>query len=637
MKTISLGKCSLLAYFLLMTFAVLGFTDRAEAGGKSNNKEKPAQVIINYYPNGNGGGGGNLSNHPPVFDPLSSVHMAPNPNPPIPGPGPVQEYRVISVGATDPDGDTISSFTVSGTHLAEFKITNKEGSRVTAEVYLYVNNQNGNITYSVTDDHGNVTVAEVPVIANGNLPSLHIGDLPVVTTARVGQIISFPVTITDPALSPMTTLNAQIPLNGRLEITSQEPGIVSGRIYYQPQPEQLNTTQIIRLTARAEGNRVISASVAVHVNAQFSNHPPVFDPLSSVHMAPNPNPPIPGPGPVQEYRVISVGATDPDGDTISSFTVSGTHLAEFKITNKEGSRVTAEVYLYVNNQNGNITYSVTDDHGNVTVAEVPVIANGNLPSLHIGDLPVVTTARVGQIISFPVTITDPALSPMTTLNAQIPLNGRLEITSQEPGIVSGRIYYQPQPEQLNTTQIIRLTARAEGNRVISASVAVHVVDTNPCGDGACNPVYGENYSSCPFDCPLPEPQFLRGDANNDGRVNIGDTQYILDWLFRGSVPTPVCLDATDTNDDGRITITDAIRILNFLFGGTENIPPPYPGRGTDPTPDGLGCGPNDPAGGGGAIIRNITPQNCKDLKALGIKLPPGCADLNSKKGDSKQK
>lgn len=83
--------------------------------------------------------------------------------------------------------------------------------------------------------------------------------------------------------------------------------------------------------------------------------------------------------------------------------------------------------------------------------------------------------------------------------------------------------------------------------------------------------------------------FIRGDANQDGNIDISDAVYILRYLF---VIGPMgCQDAADVNDDGVIDIGDAVRLLDFLFwSGAAPIPAPYPEPGQDPTPDTLRCG-----------------------------------------------
>jgi hypothetical protein len=85
-----------------------------------------------------------------------------------------------------------------------------------------------------------------------------------------------------------------------------------------------------------------------------------------------------------------------------------------------------------------------------------------------------------------------------------------------------------------------------------------------------------------------EPIFVRGDANFDGRLDLADPIFALNYSFRGG-RRPPCLDAADANDDGGLDISDSIYVLNFLFLGTRAPKPPYPVAGADPTPDEIGC------------------------------------------------
>ncbi|MEM7235522.1 MAG: choice-of-anchor D domain-containing protein, partial [Planctomycetota bacterium] len=81
------------------------------------------------------------------------------------------------------------------------------------------------------------------------------------------------------------------------------------------------------------------------------------------------------------------------------------------------------------------------------------------------------------------------------------------------------------------------------------------------------------------------PQFLRGDCNSDGELNISDASCALNWLFLGT-STPLCTAATNANGDAASDISDATYILGHLFLGG---PPP-----TAPFPDcGLGANPSD--------------------------------------------
>ncbi len=84
------------------------------------------------------------------------------------------------------------------------------------------------------------------------------------------------------------------------------------------------------------------------------------------------------------------------------------------------------------------------------------------------------------------------------------------------------------------------------------------------------------------------PQFVRGDATDDGLVNLADPIYLLSYLFTQGPPAP-CEDAADANDTGSLDLSDAIYLLNYLF--TNGLPPepPFPDEGADPTGDTLSC------------------------------------------------
>ena len=82
--------------------------------------------------------------------------------------------------------------------------------------------------------------------------------------------------------------------------------------------------------------------------------------------------------------------------------------------------------------------------------------------------------------------------------------------------------------------------------------------------------------------------FIRGDTNGDTIVDLSDAQRTLGFLFLGWDRIR-CLDAADSDDDGRVNVSDAIYKLSYLFLGGPVLPPPYPGRGSDPTEDGLEC------------------------------------------------
>lgn len=87
---------------------------------------------------------------------------------------------------------------------------------------------------------------------------------------------------------------------------------------------------------------------------------------------------------------------------------------------------------------------------------------------------------------------------------------------------------------------------------------------------------------------LCDPPFVRGDANQDGVVEISDVVAILDHLFEGATTT--CEDAFDVNADQSLSISDAFQAIYFLFGtGEPYLFAPYPNCGTNLVSPGVGC------------------------------------------------
>ncbi len=72
------------------------------------------------------------------------------------------------------------------------------------------------------------------------------------------------------------------------------------------------------------------------------------------------------------------------------------------------------------------------------------------------------------------------------------------------------------------------------------------------------------FEYCAEQPPEPVLQFLRGDVNGDGNLNVGDAINLLQFAFAGE-RRPECLDAADANDDGRVNLADTLTILAYLF------------------------------------------------------------------------
>ena len=59
---------------------------------------------------------------------------------------------------------------------------------------------------------------------------------------------------------------------------------------------------------------------------------------------------------------------------------------------------------------------------------------------------------------------------------------------------------------------------------------------------------------------------LRGDANDDGEVNMSDVDYIVNYILGNSDET-FNAETADVNEDGKVSMPDAMFIVNYILNG----------------------------------------------------------------------
>jgi hypothetical protein len=66
--------------------------------------------------------------------------------------------------------------------------------------------------------------------------------------------------------------------------------------------------------------------------------------------------------------------------------------------------------------------------------------------------------------------------------------------------------------------------------------------------------------------------FIVGDPNADGKINVGDIVYMINYAFKGPAPKP--LKAGDANCDQKLNVGDAVFLINYVFkqGPAPNCP-----------------------------------------------------------------
>jgi len=73
-----------------------------------------------------------------------------------------------------------------------------------------------------------------------------------------------------------------------------------------------------------------------------------------------------------------------------------------------------------------------------------------------------------------------------------------------------------------------------------------------------------------LDFVLSPADYVLGDANYDGTINVGDAVYLINYIFRAGSP-PIPYASGDANSDGELTVGDAVYLINYIFKGG---PPP---------------------------------------------------------------
>jgi len=83
------------------------------------------------------------------------------------------------------------------------------------------------------------------------------------------------------------------------------------------------------------------------------------------------------------------------------------------------------------------------------------------------------------------------------------------------------------------------------------------------------------------------PSFLRGDVNQDGEVNILDSNDLLRFFYDKEYEPP-CLESADVNNDGLVQLDDALQLISYVTHGLSPPASPFPACGRDPDEPGSG-------------------------------------------------
>ncbi len=113
------------------------------------------------------------------------------------------------------------------------------------------------------------------------------------------------------------------------------------------------------------------------------------------------------------------------------------------------------------------------------------------------------------------------------------------------------VFYTPDVQiDGSTSQLITPDWRPTGDSIVIA------VDTSMSGD----------FDSTVVVVNHNPPQFVCGDANGSGAINISDAVFLINYIFSGGqAPSPVLRG--DANCSGGVNISDAVYLINYIFSG----------------------------------------------------------------------
>ena len=66
-------------------------------------------------------------------------------------------------------------------------------------------------------------------------------------------------------------------------------------------------------------------------------------------------------------------------------------------------------------------------------------------------------------------------------------------------------------------------------------------------------------------CELSEQEFLLGDINSDGEVNVVDVIILVNFVLASDFPEEWQVDISDINNDGLLNILDIVELVNFII------------------------------------------------------------------------
>ena len=146
-----------------------------------------------------------------------------------------------------------------------------------------------------------------------------------------------------------------------------------------------------------------------------------------------------------------------------------------------------------------------------------------------------------------------------------PVEDEISLT-QTAGEIIGTFYVD---DVQTTTLTLGANQSVEGYLLISIPESGYEInETLPFTITATSEITG-NSEEADFEITIINYEFLLGDANNDGIVNISDIVVVINYIMNGSA-SPFVFEKADVNGDGIINVLDITGIVNIIYTSKSN-------------------------------------------------------------------
>ncbi len=452
---------------------------------------------------------GSLTDSEVVTITVNNVNQAPVLEPI--GPKTVQEGNLLQfrIFASDPDGTTPGLVASNYPAHASFS---DSGNGAGGFVFTPDTAQSGAYQITFTASDGVLTDTEVITITvteTANQPPVLDSIGPKIVAE--GQTLSFKVTATDPngSFPALTVLNK--PDNANFV----DSGNGIGGFTFTPDFSQAAVYYVTFVAS--DGS--LADSETVQITVDNVNQAPVLTTIGAKS--------------VNEGQLLSfaISATDPDGDTLTLSIVNKPTGAIFVDSgNGAGSLVWTPTFNQANVYN--VTFRTSD--GSLTDSEAITITvnNVNQPPVLDSIGPQEVTAE--EILSLRISASDQDGTTPSLYAYDLPINSVFE----DSGNGRGAFVFAPETSQVADYQVTFVASDGFLDDTLKVGIAVTAA--------AC----------------IAKP----GDANGDGKVNLSDIIFQVNYVFKGGLPPdPFCRG--DDNADTKINLQDVIYEVNYVFKG----------------------------------------------------------------------